>query len=662
MLIFQSNTGESADGREAAAKTVFLEAGSGNEAQHQKVARYGSMSEGFSGHNPAAAAADASRARYAPPAARLRQGPVPRPSGAPGADPRSLHLASLQQEPFLVNTPLPPDGPGSWYSASSAQRQPPASLDGESAAGPRARPWLTSGAAAAQSADSRGLRSLAAPAPSDASAWDDDRSGSDSPTDPASQPSAPPQAEPPLGFAPQHALRTRSHRPEVRPSQPPQRYTAMLERRTAAAGAAPSGAAAPAPRSSSPSRDDEAMASRLQRREAAAAERLNREAAVRVQAAMHDQAQEEQMQARLRELSQQEEQELYGGEQYGQGRRASAAMVAAAAQSRERLSSMRSAQDAARTARMHSAWQQMRARGGRASADGPAAAGPEQGSGMELRYNPHEDPFFDGGYPGEGWGVDPREAGRGGGSASAASRAAAAAVESHRAMRAATAAAAAAAAGGRPGRAEYEQRLGQHHMFGAFGGFGVDEYEAGFGGFEMERSVYGYGAAGAAGGRGGGPAHAGVARGLGGRRGGAHYAHLRETMVGMVRSGLPPQLLFSDRDFTADDYEMLLKLDEKVESRRGATQTVIDALPVQVMGVPAGEAAGLSSSAPPTLQDARPPPDGEAVQCSICLDDVVGGALVKTLPCLHRFHQGCIDKWLRQKSSCPICNRDCMSG
>lgn len=40
------------------------------------------------------------------------------------------------------------------------------------------------------------------------------------------------------------------------------------------------------------------LASRLQRRETVAAERLNREAAVRMQAAMRDQQQEEQLQVR----------------------------------------------------------------------------------------------------------------------------------------------------------------------------------------------------------------------------------------------------------------------------------------------------------------------------------------------------------------------------
>lgn len=38
----------------------------------------------------------------------------------------------------------------------------------------------------------------------------------------------------------------------------------------------------------------------------------------------------------------------------------------------------------------------------------------------------------------------------------------------------------------------------------------------------------------------------------------------------------------SDRDFTADDYEALCRLDENVENRKGATRAEINALPTEV--------------------------------------------------------------------------------
>ncbi|KAL6629602.1 hypothetical protein ACP70R_029367 [Stipagrostis hirtigluma subsp. patula] len=45
--------------------------------------------------------------------------------------------------------------------------------------------------------------------------------------------------------------------------------------------------------------------------------------------------------------------------------------------------------------------------------------------------------------------------------------------------------------------------------------------------------------------------------------------------------------------------------------------------------------------------------------CSVCLDDVRGGELVRSLPeCRHLFHVRCIDVWLRSHPTCPLCRFD----
>jgi hypothetical protein len=108
------------------------------------------------------------------------------------------------------------------------------------------------------------------------------------------------------------------------------------------------------------------------------------------------------------------------------------------------------------------------------------------------------------------------------------------------------------------------------------------------------------GGGGGGGGRGGRHGH-----GFGGPQSGlpSSLVALREAVAGMQRTGLPPQLLFSDRDFTADDYDMLCRLDETVENRRGATAAQLAALPTQT--APAG---GLLSEG------------GERLACSICLE------------------------------------------
>ncbi|WOL01045.1 hypothetical protein Cni_G09758 [Canna indica] len=50
--------------------------------------------------------------------------------------------------------------------------------------------------------------------------------------------------------------------------------------------------------------------------------------------------------------------------------------------------------------------------------------------------------------------------------------------------------------------------------------------------------------------------------------------------------------------------------------------------------------------------------EGSDEECSVCLDGLrsdAGGMVVKKMPCGHRFHGGCIEKWLGLHGSCPLC-------
>uniref|UniRef100_A0A7N1A7E6 RING-type E3 ubiquitin transferase n=1 Tax=Kalanchoe fedtschenkoi TaxID=63787 RepID=A0A7N1A7E6_KALFE len=44
--------------------------------------------------------------------------------------------------------------------------------------------------------------------------------------------------------------------------------------------------------------------------------------------------------------------------------------------------------------------------------------------------------------------------------------------------------------------------------------------------------------------------------------------------------------------------------------------------------------------------------DERDLDCSICLDEMKAA---KEMPCKHRFHSGCVEKWLRIHGSCPVC-------
>merc|ERR1711957_460119 len=46
----------------------------------------------------------------------------------------------------------------------------------------------------------------------------------------------------------------------------------------------------------------------------------------------------------------------------------------------------------------------------------------------------------------------------------------------------------------------------------------------------------------------------------------------------------------------------------------------------------------------------------EGDPCAICQDTMSQGDAVRRLPCAHIFHADCIEKWLRLKLTCPLCN------
>uniref|UniRef100_A0A7C9A5J2 RING-type domain-containing protein n=1 Tax=Opuntia streptacantha TaxID=393608 RepID=A0A7C9A5J2_OPUST len=94
------------------------------------------------------------------------------------------------------------------------------------------------------------------------------------------------------------------------------------------------------------------------------------------------------------------------------------------------------------------------------------------------------------------------------------------------------------------------------------------------------------------------------------------------------------QLVDSDREFDENDYEMLLALDENNHEHLGASAAQIANLPESTVHNDSFEA------------------------CSICLETPFVGDTIRHLPCLHKFHKGCIDPWLSRKRSCPICKSD----
>lgn len=44
--------------------------------------------------------------------------------------------------------------------------------------------------------------------------------------------------------------------------------------------------------------------------------------------------------------------------------------------------------------------------------------------------------------------------------------------------------------------------------------------------------------------------------------------------------------------------------------------------------------------------------------CTICCEAFKEGESLRLLPCFHRYHENCVDRWLQQSRTCPVCKHD----
>ncbi|XP_065826851.1 E3 ubiquitin-protein ligase ZSWIM2-like isoform X2 [Oscarella lobularis] len=91
------------------------------------------------------------------------------------------------------------------------------------------------------------------------------------------------------------------------------------------------------------------------------------------------------------------------------------------------------------------------------------------------------------------------------------------------------------------------------------------------------------------------------------------------------------------RELTTEDYDVLLQLDDSLSDGTGCLPPhVVKSFPVERIK------RGSALLSP-------------GVHCSVCLQSFNLLQYVRILPCRHRFHQRCIDRWLTQdRGTCPV--------
>ncbi|WOG88845.1 hypothetical protein DCAR_0208080 [Daucus carota subsp. sativus] len=104
----------------------------------------------------------------------------------------------------------------------------------------------------------------------------------------------------------------------------------------------------------------------------------------------------------------------------------------------------------------------------------------------------------------------------------------------------------------------------------------------------------------------------------------------------------------SERSDPRDRIILLNPLTRRVVVIEGSASR-IDALVRNLTG-PTGPPPASKAS----IEAMRSVETKEDDECVICMDEFVGG-LAKEMPCKHKFHGECVEKWLKINGSCPVC-------
>lgn len=109
-----------------------------------------------------------------------------------------------------------------------------------------------------------------------------------------------------------------------------------------------------------------------------------------------------------------------------------------------------------------------------------------------------------------------------------------------------------------------------------------------------------------------------------------------------------PRVIFRELADAEDEdmeegYEELLRLDEDT-IRVGVRRDRLEQLPTHIYHARASDE--MQSN------------ENSNNACRICFEDYQEGDIIRTLPCMHKFHKNCIDQWFRNHHDCPICKYD----
>ncbi|CAA3013718.1 E3 ubiquitin- ligase RING1-like [Olea europaea subsp. europaea] len=117
-------------------------------------------------------------------------------------------------------------------------------------------------------------------------------------------------------------------------------------------------------------------------------------------------------------------------------------------------------------------------------------------------------------------------------------------------------------------------------------------------------------------------------------------------------SFLLPWILTATATATNSSREIMVFVNESTESvtiveGSGDVESILGEIPEKGGFTPASKA---SIESLPVVRITEP-----GLECPICLSEFEVNAEIKQMPCSHKFHSDCINKWLGIQGSCPFC-------
>ncbi|KAL1551037.1 RING-type E3 ubiquitin transferase [Salvia divinorum] len=116
-------------------------------------------------------------------------------------------------------------------------------------------------------------------------------------------------------------------------------------------------------------------------------------------------------------------------------------------------------------------------------------------------------------------------------------------------------------------------------------------------------------------------------------------------------SGSPPDRIVLINPFTQGMVVIERSSSDNSSSSSSGFDSLLEELFSRKSGRPPASKAAIEAMESVEVVDGEE--EGGDDQCVICLEEWEAGERAKRMPCKHRFHGECIEKWLKIHGSCP---------